>query len=69
MDAYIQSSKYFQIQFEDKLYEHIHRGKISIMMVNDINRRTEIKEDSEDEDDYEVNVQFKSEGCYGYGYD
>ena len=38
-------------------------------MVNDINRRTEIKEDSEDEDDYEVNVPFEIEGCYGYGYD
>ena len=58
-----------QIEFEVKPYEHIHNDKISIMMVNDINRRTEIKEDSEDEDDYEVNVPFEIEGCYGYGYD
>ena len=38
------------------------------MMVNEINRRTGIKEDSED-DDYEVSVPFGIEGCYGYGYD
>ena len=36
------------------------------MMVNDINRRTEINEDSEDEYDYEGKVPFEIEGWYGY---
>ena len=35
------------------------------MTVNDINRRTEINEE-EDEDDYEVNVPFEIAGCYGH---
>ena len=36
------------------------------MMVTDINRRTEIKEDSEDKDDYAVNVRIELARCYGY---
>ena len=61
-----QVSKKSQIQFEAKLQEHIHRDKISIMMVNDINRRTVNNKDSEDEDDYEVHVPFEIGGCNGY---
>ena len=55
----------YHLHFEDQLYEHCHRDKINIMMVHDINRRTEINEDSEDEDDYEVNVPFELACCYG----
>ena len=37
-----------QIHFEDKLYEHIHRDKISVMSVNYLNRRSPINEKEED---------------------
>ena len=37
-------------------------------MVNDINRRTESNEEEEYADDYDVNVPFEIEGCYGYGW-
>ena len=50
-----------QIHFEDKLYEHIHRDKISLMIVDDTSRRTQINED----DSYE-HVPFELAGCYGY---
>ena len=40
-----------QIKFEDKLYEHIHRDPISLMIVNVDNRSNPIneKENSENE--------------------
>ena len=35
------------------------------MIVNDINRRSRINEEDE-EDDYDVSIQCEDAGCYGY---
>ena len=37
LDEHILSLFFYQIQFEDKLYERFPKYKISIMMLNDIN--------------------------------
>ena len=51
-----------QIQYEDKLYEHIHVDKTSLLTLNAINRRNPYnKEVLEDE-----NVLFEPAGYYGY---
>ena len=48
-----------QVDFEDKLDEHIHRDQISIVIVLDINIRSINY-------DYVVNVPFELACCDGY---
>ena len=52
-----------QVQVEHKLYEHIHRYQISMMIVNAIRRGNDIhvEEDSEDE-----HVRFELAGFCDY---
>ena len=54
-----------QVDFEDKLDEHIHRDQISIVIVHDINIRS-INNEEDEEYDYVVNVPFELACCDGY---
>ena len=55
-----------QIDFEDKLCKHIHKdNQLSDIIVNDVNRMSEISEERE-EDVYDVNNPLELAGCYGY---
>ena len=66
MDAYIQSSKKSQLDFE-VFFEHTHRDQQSIMILLDINRRP-ITNEEDEEYDYDVKVPFEPAVCAGYEY-